>query len=160
MKPVFIVLLSVFAALLFFFLLYLFLIKTGKRRSVMDEFKKVRYAHRGLHGEGAPENSLLAFKRAVDAGFGIELDVRFSSDKKLVVFHDATLERVTDVTGRVAEKTAEELQNIRLLGTEERIPTFLEVLGVVDGAVPLLIEIKEDAGEGGVATELVRILKD
>ena len=160
MNTAVIIILAVSAALIFFFLIYLFLIKTGSRREIMRKYQNLRYAHRGLHAEGAPENSLLAFSKACDMGFGIELDVRFSKDKKLVVFHDSTLERVTEASGRVKEKTAEELKKIRLLGTEEYIPELCEVLKLVDGRVPLLIEIKEEAGECGVAAELIRILKD
>ncbi len=136
---------------------WLFLIAPGAKRREMDNFKTVRYAHRGLHGEMdgvyAAENSLTAFQRAVEGGFGIELDVRASADGKLVVFHDRTLDRVTGVTGKVEEKTAQELRALSLLGTEDGVPTFDEVLRLVDGRVPLLVEIKSD-GAGQTAAEL------
>ena len=123
----------------------------------MESFKKIRYAHRGLHGEAdgvfAAENSMTAFARAADAGFGIELDVRASNDGVLMVFHDATLDRVTGVTGKVGDKTADELRALSLLGTSDGVPTFADVLELVDGRVPLLVEIKPE-GAGQLAAEL------
>lgn len=132
--------------LVFLAVIYLFAIGT-KRNKEMKKFSSVKFAHRGLHSDKAPENSLPAFSLAVAAGFGIELDVRVSKDKKLVVFHDDTLKRVVGIDGRVNEYTAEELSAMKLLGSEERIPLFDEVLSLVDGKVPLLIEIKENATE-------------
>ena len=99
------------------------------------------YAHRGLHGCGAAENGLEAFGRAVEAGVGIELDVRFTADKKLVVFHDDTLRRVCGREERVDELTFARLQTIPL-PDGGRIPAFEEVLRLVDARVPLLVEIK------------------
>ena len=101
-------------------------------------------AHRGLHGrqDTAPENSMEAFRRAVDAGYGIELDVQFSRDRQIVVFHDDTLLRVCGVCGRVNDYTLEELQRFRLHTSEQRIPLFAEVLSLVDGRVPLVVELK------------------
>lgn len=155
-----IVSLSVIAFLVLSFIIYLFLIKPNKRRPEMDKFKNVKYAHRGLHGTGAAENSITAFKRAVDAGYGIELDIRLSSDGVLVVFHDDTLDRVTKERGLVRERTAEELSKIKLLGTEDGIPTFSEVLSVIGGKVPLLVEIKEDAGDSSVSRAAVKALSE
>ena len=86
-----ILVISSVAAFVVLFLVYLFLVAPGKKRPEMDKFKTVRYAHRGLHGEGRAENSLSGFRAAVDAGYGIELDVRLSSDGELVVFHDDIL---------------------------------------------------------------------
>ena len=104
MEPPVIITLSIFGFLCLGFLLYLFFIApTRKRRGEMEYFKTVSFAHRGLHDSESPENSLSAFKKAVEAGFGIELDVRLSKDGQLVVFHDDTLDRVTKETGRVDE---------------------------------------------------------
>ena len=109
------------------------------------------YAHRGLHDNAtdAPENSMAAFRKAVEAGYGIELDVQLSKDRIPVVFHDETLRRVCGVEGKVRDYTFEELQQFRLCGTGERIPRFEDFLNLVDGRVPLIIEIKihENAGE-------------
>ena len=132
----------------------------GGRKCALEKYKRVKFAHRGLHGEGRAENSMSAFRAAKDAGFGIELDVRLSSDGELVVFHDPTLDRVCGVEGRVIDKTAEELAALSLSGTEDGIPTFREVLTLIDGAVPLLVEIKHDLGEGGVAEKLAEVIAD
>jgi glycerophosphoryl diester phosphodiesterase len=103
-----------------------------------------RFAHRGLFNntKGIPENSLVAFSRAIDKGYGIELDVRLTKDGQLVVFHDPGLARMCSLPKAVEALTAEELRSLRLLGTDSTIPTFAEVLALVDGKVPLLVEIK------------------
>lgn len=109
-------------------------------------FVKVHYAHRGLfNNEGEkPENSLAAFKAAVAAGYGIELDVQLSKDGVPVVFHDASLQRMCGVDGRVWEYTLAELKGMRLAGSGETIPTFAEALNVIDGRVPIIVEYKLD----------------
>lgn len=157
-KIIIIVSSSVVAFLLLSFLLFLFLIKPNRKRAEMDKFKSVKYAHRGLHGEGAIENSMTAFKNAVSEGYGIELDIRLSKDGRLVVFHDSTLDRVTKESGSVIERSAEELRQIKLLDTDDTIPTFDEVLALVSGKVPLLVEIKEDVGGVPVAEAAVKAL--
>ena len=148
------------SVILLLFAVYLFLIAPARKREGMEKFKTVKYAHRGLHTEGCPENSLAAFKRAVDFGFGIELDVRLTKDGELVVFHDDDLKRVCGAPDRVDEKTYAELLEYRLLGTEEKIPTFREVLDLVAGKVPLLVEIKEDAMKFGVSEKTAEILSE
>jgi glycerophosphoryl diester phosphodiesterase len=100
------------------------------------------FAHRGLHGEGRVENSRAAFRAAMDAGHGIELDVQLSRDGDAMVFHDYQLDRLTGEPGDVAARTAEQLGAIRLSGMDETIPTLLEVLQLIGGRVPLLIEVK------------------
>ena len=107
-------------------------------------FLKVNYAHRGLHSEDktVPENSLTAFRLAVEAGYGIELDVQLSRDGKVVVFHDDTLDRVCGVHARVDDLTWEELCELRLCGTQERIPLFTEVLELVGNRSPIICELK------------------
>ena len=105
-------------------------------------FLGVYYAHRGLHDNGgdAPENSMRAFEKAVEAGYGIELDVQLSKDRVPVVFHDFTLERVCGIKGKVYDYTYEELQEFRLCRSEERIPRFEDFLEMVGGRVPLIVE--------------------
>lgn len=103
-----------------------------------------RYAHRGLHGCGVPENSLAAFRRAAEAGYGAELDVHLTRDGRLAVIHDGDLRRMCGVSGRVEEKTAAELSALRLAGTEERIPFLEEVLPLFAGRAPLVVELKTD----------------
>jgi glycerophosphoryl diester phosphodiesterase len=104
-------------------------------------------AHRGLHvlENGRPENSLAAFERACALGFPAELDVRLTRDGDVVVFHDRTLRRLTGASGRAEERDAADLRTLRLLGTAERVPLLRDVLELVDGRVPLLIELKSGA---------------
>ncbi len=113
-------------------------------RSAMTAYRF--YAHRGLFdNEGdAPENSLAAFQKAVEAGYGMEMDVQLSKDDKLVVFHDATLNRMCGVEGNVWDYTLEELKQFRLANSNETIPTFEEVLKLVNGKTPLIVEYKLD----------------
>ena len=145
--------------------IWLFLI-AARHDGRMDRYKGVYFAHRGLHGtldiypDAAPENSLAAFSRAVENGYGIELDVRLTADGELVVFHDDTLTRVTGVDKKVRELTLAELRGLSLLGTDERIPLFSEVLELVDGKVPLLVEIKEDGMDLTTARQAVKELWD
>lgn len=96
------------------------------------EISRYRYAHRGLHGEGVPENSLPAFRRAREHGFGVELDVHLTADGELAVIHDSELGRMCGQGGIVEEKSLGELRECRLAGTSERIPTFDEALSVFE----------------------------
>lgn len=107
--------------------------------------KHFRYAHRGLHDKsiGVPENSLAAFRRAVEHGFGAELDVHLLADGGLAVFHDSQLKRMTGREGVVEDLSAAELGERRLGGTEETIPQFCEVLELFEPSrLPLLVELK------------------
>ena len=115
---------------------------TERRAPFMDR----NYAHRGLHkkDKSVPENSLTAFRRAVKAGYGVEMDVHITADDQLVVFHDDTLGRmIPDAPdGRIETFTLAELKKMHLAKTEETIPSFDEVLEVLGGRVPLILEIK------------------
>lgn len=115
-------------------------------------------AHRGLHGIDAPENSLAAFGKAIDAGFPIEIDVRPIDDGTVVVFHDDKLTRMTDLDGYVCNMTKSDLEKVRLRNSDERIPTFKEVLEFVDGRTPLLIEIKNDSTVGQLERDTLELL--
>lgn len=107
-------------------------------------------AHRGLWSpQGAPENSLAAFQAACAAGYGIELDVQLSADGEAMVFHDDSLQRLTGAEGRLTQRTAAELAELRLGGTDERIPTLLETLALVGRRALVLIELKTPAGRVG-----------
>lgn len=102
-------------------------------------------AHRGLHNEEYPENSMGAFANAIENDYAIELDVHKIEDNTIVVFHDETLKRLTGQDGYINQiKTIKDLKNYKLLGTNYSIPTFKEVLDFVDGRVPILIEIKDE----------------
>lgn len=116
-----------------------------KKRDKISMFKGCNFAHRGLfQNEGeAPENSLPAFKKAVEEGFAIELDVQLTSDKVPVVIHDFDLKRACGADVKVKDLTIDELRSCyRLFESEEKVPTLAEVLELVDGRVPLLVEIK------------------
>jgi len=106
------------------------------------------YAHRGLHDNARriPENSISAIRSAVEHGYGIEFDVHLTKDLIPVVFHDDSLLRICGVNARLRDYTYEELQQFSLLGTSERIPAFTDVLRLVDGRVPLIIEYKVEHG--------------
>lgn len=125
-------------------------------------FRQHLYAHRGLfdNDSDAPENSMKAFKKAVDSGFGIELDVQLTKDEVAVVFHDGKLERMCGAEGKVCDYTFEELQSFSLAKSEEKIPLFTEVLKLVDGKVPLIIEYKIETTNTKVCQIGNEILKD
>lgn len=140
------------------FLLYLISVKPRKR-----EFNKsllVNYAHRGLWGESIPENSLKAFDNAVKNGLAIELDVQLSKDNVVMVFHDYTLKRMTGAEEKLNELTLKELKELSLLNSEEKIPTFIEVLEIVNGKVPLLVELKGENFDSSLCPKVAGILKD
>lgn len=123
----------------------LFLLAPGtSSRRQREPFMGTNVAHRGLHSrdKSVPENSLEAFRLAAEAGYGIELDVQFSKDKQVVVFHDDTLDRVCGVHARVDELTYDELKELRLCGSDQIIPLFTEVLGVIRGRSPIICELK------------------
>lgn len=105
------------------------------------------YAHRGVHGGGVEENSTGAFARAIERGLGIECDVRLSKDGRAIVFHDATLERLTGREGRLDGLTVAEITRLALTVGGEPVPTLRDVLDQVAGRVPLLLEIKSDKGQ-------------
>ena len=111
-------------------------------------------AHRGFHDlrRGRPENTLAAFDAAVEARYAIECDLHISADGVPVVFHDDELERLTGEPGAVRDRTAAELGDLRVAGTGEWIPTLDELLALVGGRVPLVIELKHVPGrDAGLA---------
>jgi len=101
-------------------------------------------AHRGLHDHaaGIVENSMAAFEAAIKAGYAIELDLQKSGDGEALVFHDRSLERLTNTKGLLRCLTASEIKSCKLTGSDETIPTLGEVLELVNGRVPILVEIK------------------
>lgn len=126
------------------FVIMLILIKPRKKRDTYYFHTKM-YAHRGLHGNGVPENSITAFKLAYEHGYGVELDVQMTKDGKLVVFHDGSLLRVCGVDGMLKDYTYEELCKFSLNNTDEKIPLFEDVLKVLKDT-DLICEIKGDNG--------------
>lgn len=148
---------------------YLFLIMPSLRRHrYTEKMKQYRYAHRGLYDNqnGIPENSLKAFERAVNKGYGIELDVQLSKDGIPFIMHDFTLNRTARdsegnaVSGKGYEYTFAELRAFHLFDTEEKIPSFQEVLDLVKGRVPLIMELKIENADlkMPVCAEAVKLL--
>lgn len=126
-------------------LIYILLILPGNLPPNADNrLWKYSYAHRGLHKEdkSVPENSMSAFAKAIEAGYGIELDINLTSDGKIIVFHDDNLLRICGVNKLITDCTYDELCQYRLCNTDERIPLFSEVLALVNGQVPLIVELK------------------
>lgn len=115
----------------------------------------VRFAHRGLHdsAQGVPENSMAAFRRAVDHGFGAELDVHLMADGNLAVVHDSSLKRVCGAEVCIEDLTAADLAGYPLMGTEETIPLFGDVLALFEGKTPLVIELKVERGNAAALTD-------
>lgn len=149
--------------ILFLFPLYLFLIAPRMwKRANRTPFLNFHYAHRGLFNNtsDAPENSLLAFQKAVDAGYGIELDVQLSKDNQLVIFHDATLKRMCGMEGNVWDYTLDELQHMKLLNSDQTIPAFEDFLKIVDGKVPFILEYKLDRAQTKVCELANEVLKN
>lgn len=110
----------------------------------LKELQGWSYAHRGLHGNGVPENSMAAFRAARDAGYGIELDIHLTKEGDLAVIHDTSLKRTAGVDVKITDLTVPELSNYHLEGTEETIPTFHQVLDLYAGKAPMIIELKAD----------------
>lgn len=142
------------------FLIFLFLIKPRplKNRPQAADFLGKEYAHRGLHDANIPENSLRAFQAAVDRGLGIEMDLQLSADGEVVVVHDFDLNRVAGLKNKVKDLTAEELGRVSLNGKGDGIPTLKQALQVVDGEVPLIIEMKIPGMDCSVCAKAMEIL--
>lgn len=125
---------------------YLFAIRGRSGHPGLQELQRWSYAHRGLHGDGIPENSMAAFKAAKKAGYGVELDIHLLADGNLAVIHDSTLVRVTGLPGTIEELTSQQLKYCQLCGTEETVPEFAQVLELFQGEAPLIVELKPANG--------------
>lgn len=133
-----------------------------ERREEKMNINDYRYiAHRGIYDNdnGIIENSLYSFNRAIEENVPIEFDVRLTSDNNIIVFHDVNLKRLTGLDKNVSECTLEEIKELRLLDTESKIPTLDEVLSLIDGKVPILIEIKNEDKVGKLEKLLMERLK-
>ena len=117
-------------------------------------------AHRGLDNGSIPENSMAAFRNAIEKGYTIELDVQFTKDKELIVFHDDDLSRLTNDNRKVKDVNYQELKNLKLENTDEKIPTLKEVVEMVDNQVPLIIEIKDGEDTIGLSEKTYNIMKN
>ena len=150
------VLAHVLLVLVLFFLLWFLLLRCRRSGRGWKKLLGVRYAHRGWHDKPAiPENSLAAFRRALDKGWGAELDVHLLKDGTLAVFHDSDLRRCAGEEGDIEDLDREGLARLRLEGTEEPVPLFDEVLALFEGKAPLIIELKSHKGNYKALTEAV-----
>ena len=140
-----IIILSIALALLFAIVVFYNFATAGEAISEdkISWIKETPIAHRGVHTKDIPENSLSAFENALKNNYAIELDVQFTKDKEVVVFHDENLKRMTNDTRNIEDVNYDELKNLRLGNTNEIIPTLEEVLELVDSKVAILIEIKD-----------------
>ena len=143
---------------IFFILLLIYAIiirgRTGEKG--VEELQCWVYAHRGLHDKPfVPENSMLAFRKALEKGYGIELDVHLLKDGGLAVIHDSSLKRTVGVDVNIEDLTLDQLKNYCLEGTTETIPTFNEVLNLYNGQAPLIIELKAANGNAAKLSEAV-----
>ena len=134
-------------------ILYLLALRGRTGHPGLEKLRGWNYAHRGLHSKGVPENSLAAFRAAVDRGYGAEFDVHLLRDGGLAVIHDAKLLRTTGREGVVEDLTTEELKDCFLEGTTETIPTFREVLDTFSGKAPVIIELKPEGGNHSALCE-------
>lgn len=132
--------------------LYLLALRGRTRHPLLRKLRRWKYAHRGLHGDGIPENSMAAFRFALENGYGIELDIHMLADGNLAVIHDASLMRTAGADVRIESLSTEELVNYRLEGTGECIPTFRQVLDLFAGKAPLIVELKPENGNHDALT--------
>lgn len=154
------IILGIIVVLLMAYLLLIMPNLNSQKR--VEKLKGSLYAHRGFHDNKseAPENSMLAFRKAVELGYGIELDVQLTKDKQVVVFHDYNLKRVCGVDKEVNACTYEELQQYVLLNSNEKIPLFIDFLQLVNGKVPLIVEIKKRNSKDPICEYAYDILKE
>lgn len=131
------------------------LLRPRQHQPGWEALEGVRFAHRGLHDadQGIPENSMAAFRRAIESGFGAELDVHLMADGNLAVVHDSSLKRVCGADVFIEDLTADDLSSYPLMGTEERIPLFQDVLTLFEGRTPLVIELKVERGNACALTD-------
>lgn len=126
-------------------LLYLLAIMPRlKKNPMLESFEGHHYAHRGIHDNesSVPENSLTAFELAIKGGYGIELDVQLTKDLVAVVFHDYDLKRACGVNKKISDLEYKDLLDYKLFKSQERIPTFSQVLDLIGGRVPIIVELK------------------
>jgi len=123
------------------------------------KLKNLIVAHRGIHNKYIPENSMLAFKKCIEKNYPIELDVRILKDNNIVVFHDSNLYRMTGINKKIEKCTYEEIKNLTLSKTKEKIPLLKDVLSLVGNRVLLMIELKNKK-TGPLEKELLKLLNN
>ena len=127
--------------------LWFLALQCRKNHPALKVLGSFRYAHRGLHHKPAvPENSMAAFRRALDNFYGAELDVHLMADGNLAVIHDSSLLRTAGADVAIEDLTVADLKRYRLEGTDEHIPLLGEVLALYEGRAPLIVELKAERG--------------
>lgn len=150
----------IIAILLVLSALYVLAVSGRKGHPGLKDLQGWSYAHRGLHDLRRPENSMIAFRAALNEGYGIELDIHLLKDGNLAVIHDHSLLRTAGVDIAIEELTTQDLANYRLEDTGETIPTFRQVLELFDGKAPLIVELKAINGNyGDLVDEAMRQLE-
>lgn len=150
----------ILAILVILAIVYLFLVKGRTGHKDLPALRNWSYAHRGLHSRGIPENSMAAFAAAKAAGYGIELDIHLMKDGNLAVIHDSSLKRTAGADVWIEDLIVPDLDNYRLEGTKEQIPLFLQVLDLIRGEVPLIVELKSQADNHAALCEAACRLLD
>ena len=151
----------IFVVLLFLAMLYIGSVGGRTGHPGLKALRGWSYAHRGLHSEGIPENSMAAFRAALDHGFGIEFDLHLLKDGNLAVIHDSLLKRTTGAEGRIEDLSTEDLKNYHLEGTSETIPTFRQLLDLYAGKAPLIVELKPvDGNHAALCEAACNMLED
>lgn len=117
-------------------------------------------AHRGVHSDTIPENSMAAFQAAIELGWTIETDAQITKDNQIVVIHDADLNRMLGVDKKIGDITYEELQTYTIIGSDQKVPLLNDVLALIDDQVPILVEIKNDLAVGPLEEGIYEVLKD
>lgn len=140
---------------------YLFLVfPSGRKRKTKEFFSLSMFAHRGLfNNTDTPENSMKAFEKACEYGYGIELDLHITKDGKIVVFHDDSLKRMCGIDKKTEEITFDELQKLTLLSSNEKIPLFSDVLELINGRAVLIVEIKGTSRSTDACKVIAEMLK-
>lgn len=144
---------AIILLLISLFCIYLFCIGGRTGHAGLEALKGWRYAHRGLHDDKLPENSMGAFRAALAGGYGIELDVHLMKDGNLAVIHDACLLRTAGADVRIEDLTMEDLAQYHLGDTQETIPLFKDVLTLYAGKAPLIVELKCEGGNHAALCE-------
>ncbi len=142
------------------FILWVLALRCRSGHDAWNTLRKFRYAHRGLHDSknGIPENSMAAFRRAADNGYGVELDIHLTKDGRLAVIHDNSLLRTAGVDVKAKDLTAEELGQYRLERTDEKIPFLEEVLPLFEGKAPIIVELKVEGNSAALAKAACELL--
>ncbi len=141
-------------------IIIMYFVMTAAKKNIHASWTKdYIFAHRGLHNDFLPENSIGAITAAIERNYAVEIDVHLSKDKVLMVFHDHNLKRMTGKDRIIEKCTYSQLRELKLGSSEETIPTLREVLDLVDDKVPVIIETKTEGRAGELEENLYEMLK-